>query len=216
MARWRGGSRAPRRGRCSPPAPDRDRGASFLEVSVVLAVLGILALHAAPTFVGWRQRQRLEVAVRHLALDLGRACTFAAVSGTTHALRFDSADGGLGWTLVADGDGDGVSRADLADGIDEPVDAVDVSARLENRFRGILAGRPSGVPTIAGGAADRAGLAFGGSTVVSCSAAGGARSGTLYLHNGREDSAAVRLYGPTARVSLWWWDGRRGRWQRMR
>jgi len=182
-----------------------------VEALVVVALIGVMVLPAVPSFVAWRQRQRLDAALRHLAEEIARACAFAAASGRTHGVRFDASAAELGWVLVADGDGDGLTSADLDDGTDP---AIRATASLTRRFPGLLPGRPPGVPTVAGGAADRHGMAFGSATAVSCSADGGARSGTLYLRSGRGDGAALRVYGPSARLTLWWWDATAGRWVR--
>jgi hypothetical protein len=112
---------------------------------------------------------------------------------------------------LGDGDGDGVSEGDFTAGIDLPVDdPVD----LQRRHPGVEAGRPAGVPTVLGGAADVDGLAFGPSKIVSCTPAAAARSGTLYLRSRYGDGAALRLYGATARMSAWWWDTGTGSWRR--
>lgn len=208
MDRSRGVSAAARWGRRPPCA-----GFSAVEILVALVLLGVIALHAGPAFVAWRQRQRLDAAVRDAGLQLGRACALAAASGRTHALHFEVEGDDLVWVLVADGDGDGVAADDLASGVDPQIDAA---VRLSVNFPGLAPGRPAGVPTVAGGAADDQGLAFGGSGTVSCSADGGARSGTLYLRGRNVQAAAMRVYGPTARLSLWWWEGRSGAWLRLR
>lgn len=208
MARLRGVSVAARSGRRPPCA-----GVSVLEILVTLALLGGAALQAAPAFVSWRQRQRLDAAVRAAGQQISRACALAAASGRTHAVHFTPAGADLAWVLVADGDGDGVTAADIAAGIDAPIDAV---ARLATGFPGVVPGRPAGVPTVSGGAADQQGLAFGGTGTVSCSADGGARSGTLYLRGPQRQAAALRVYGPTARLSLWWWEVASGAWLRLR
>ncbi len=83
-------------------------------------------------------------------------------------------------------------------------------------FPGVEGGRPPAVPTVLGGAADRDGLAFGGSKVVSCAPTGGARSGTLYLRSSSGDAAALRIYGPTGRITLWWWNESLADWDELR
>lgn len=207
MDRPRRVSAAARWGRRPPCA-----GFSAVEILVALALLGVVVLQVGPAFVGWRQRQRLDAAVREAALQLGRACALAAASGRTHALHFEPSGGDLEWVLVADGDGDGVSADDLAAGVDAPIGP---RVRLSVAYPGIAPGRPAGVPTVAGGAADHLGLAFGGAGTVSCSGDGGARSGTLYLQGDGRQAAALRVYGPTARLSLWWWGGAPAAWQRL-
>ena len=188
-------------------------GTSVLEALVVVALIGIIATYAAPGFSAWRQRARLEAAVRRLSLETGRACAFAAASGRTHGLLLDADATDLRWVLIADGDGDGLSPADVDAGIDA---AVAAESRLRTVFPGIIPGRPTGVPTVGGGAGGVHGVAFGSSSIVSCSPQAGARAGTVYLRSMRQDAAALRVYGPTARLSLWWWASDRGAWTRMR
>jgi len=179
---------------------------------VVVFVIGVLASHQAPGFAAWRDEQRLEAAIRHLAGEVQRACSLAIASGRGHALAFDASARDLGWRAAADEDGDGVGSADLASGRDLWLGPW---SRLSGRFPGVEPGRPGGVPTVAGGAVDRDGLAFGRGSLVACGADGGVRSGTLYLRaSGR--GAALRLYGPTGRQSLWWWGSEGGDWARLR
>ena len=187
-------------------------GVSLLELLVVLALLGILVQAGAASLVRWRGRQELEAAVRGAGLALQRACALAVASGRIHGLWFEQAagdPGGLGWRLVADGDGDGILSADLAAGIDVPLEPTQ---RLSSLHPGIVAGLPAGVPTLHGGAVGSGGVAFGASPAVSCSPSGGARSGTLYLASREGGAAALRVYGPTGRISRWWWDSALGAW----
>jgi len=188
-------------------------GTSMIETLVTLALIGIVVQQAAPTLVTWRERQRVEAAGRHLALEIGRACSFAVASGRTHAVAFEPGDDDLRWALAADGDGDGISAADLDSGTDALVDGF---KSLRARFPGVEPGRPPGAPPVAGGALDRLGLAFGRTSAVSCSASGGARSGTLYLRSSRGEGVALRVYGPTARLTLWWWDRAGRQWVAVR
>lgn len=196
-----------------PPRRRGQAGSSLLEVLVVVALLGIVALHVGLGFGTWRQRVRLEAAVRRLSQEVGRACAYAGASGRTHGLMLDADAADLRWTLIADGDGDGLSTADVAGTVDV---AIGPEGRLQTDFPGIRPGLPVGVPTVAGGATGSHGVAFGSNGIVSCSPAGGARAGTVYLRSMSEEAAALRVYGPTARLSLWWWSAEIGAWTRMR
>ena len=57
-------------------------------------------------------------------------------------------------------------------------------------------------------------MRFGRSDLVSFSPDGSASSGTLYVTDGRDGLYAVVLFGPTARVRVWRFDRRNGRWTR--
>jgi len=184
----------------------------MIEIVVVLALLAIVLQLSAPALVRWRARRQLEASLRGVGLALSRACAHAVASGRHHALVFDLDDATLSWRTVADGDGDGIRNDDLLGSVDRPIESPWV---LSRHYPGILAGRPPAVPPVAGGAPGSGGLAFGRSPIVSCSPTGRARSGTLYLMTGRGDGGAVRVFGPSARISLWWWDPQRRDWVRI-
>lgn len=204
--------RLPRRG-WAPTSSPGCRGVSLIEMLTALAILAILVLSGAPSFVRWRQQQQVEGAVRHLELLLTRVCAAAVASGRIHAVQFDPDGADLHWVAVVDGDGDGVTSADLAAHVDV---ALEPWSSLGMLFPGVQGGRPPAVPTVLGGAADRGGLAFGRSEIVSCAPSGGARSGTLYLRSRSGDAAALRIYGATGRITLWWWNGSLGKWDELR
>ena len=67
----------------------------MIETLVVMTLLGVLTLFGASPLVRWRQQQRLEGALRHLALAVTRTCASAAATGRTHALRFENGGGQL-------------------------------------------------------------------------------------------------------------------------
>ena len=213
------GGRAPRArgvhpaGRLARSRHAGDAGASIMEVLVVLVLLAVVLQLAAPSFARWRAQQELEAAVRNIGLALARACAHAVASGRYHGLAFNPDAGALSWHTVADGDGDGISAADVRSGVDWPLDALWV---LSAHHPGVRAGRPAGVPPVAGGAPGTGGLAFGRSAIISCSPSSAARSGTLYLRSGRGNAAALRVYGPSARITTWWWDVELLEWVRIR
>ena len=186
-------------------------GASLVETVVVLALLAILVQLAAPSFVRWRLRTELRGAVQNLRLTVQRLRSSALATGRTHGVVF-APEGELSWETVVDGDGDGVRSADLAAGIDIRIGPTWL---LDRRFPGLRAGLPQGVPTLAGGAAGRNGVAFGRSSILSCSPDGTTSTGTLYLHDPGGNAAALRLYGPTGRVTLWWWNFADTSWKRL-
>ena len=82
-------------------------------------------------------------------------------------------------------------------------------------YPSVRPGRPAGVSPVGGGAGGVDGLAFGRSPSIVCSPDGGGRAGTLYLRSIRDHGAALRVYGPTSRVTLWWWDTEARTWRRL-
>ena len=167
---------------------------------VVLAVLGIVVQTVAPAFVRWRQARRLEAAAEELVLYAVGLRAAAASAGASRGIAIDSVAGSIAWTPIADGDGDGLRRADMRAGRDV---ALGPSRNLRSNYPGVLAGLPDGVRTPAGGMPPSDGVAFGRGDLLSLSADGTATSGSLYLQNQFGDAVAVRIYGATARFSLW-------------
>ncbi len=178
----------------------RSTGSSIIEVVVVLAVLGIVVQTVAPAFVRWRQARRLEAAAEELVLFAVGLRTAAAAAGASRGIAIDSRAGEIVWTPVADGDGDGLRRADLRAGRDV---ALGPPRSVSRNYPGVTAGLPPGVRTPTGGTPPTDGVAFGRGDLLSLSADGTATSGSLYLRNRFGDAVAIRVYGATARFSLW-------------
>ncbi|MFQ5743736.1 MAG: hypothetical protein ACE5HV_09135 [Acidobacteriota bacterium] len=206
-----------------PPDPDTPTmssgratvasGGAMVEMVVVLALLLILLQLVSPSFVHWRARQQLRGTVQSLGSTVRRLQAAAEASGRAHGLALASDAGNLNWQLVVDGDGDGLRRTDLAAGVDLPLEPARV---LRFVYPDVHPGRPAGVPPLSGGSPGIGGVAFGRASLLTCSPDGGSSAGTLYLHDRHGDGAALRMYGPTGRVTLWWWEAGEGGWTLLR
>ena len=204
------------RGRPAEPearvrVPTWASGYGLLEALVSLALLLVLLQAAAPIYARWTERLRLRGAARHLALRVTGLRVAAAAARRTHGMVFNDApqDGDLEWRLAEDGDGDGLRRGDLASGVDRYLSSA---VRLDVAFPGVLAGLPPTVGPPGGASAGRGGVAFGRSRILAASPAGSASPGSLYLRNRNGESVALRVYGPTGRLTLWWWAPEEARW----
>jgi len=186
---------------------------SLLEVLVALALLLIMVGYVAPSFAEWRSQQQLRGALMALQLSVMKARMAALASGRAHGMAFSLREGDLLWDTVVDGDGDGIRRSDLTAGTDLPLEP---ERSLSAWFPGVRPGRPAGVPPLAGGSAGNGGLALGRSRILAVAPDGRSSSGTVYLCNDSGYGAALRLYGPTGRDTVWWWDSRRQTWEPLR
>ena len=193
---------------------DTAGGTSIVSMLVSLALLAVLVQSLAPDFVRWRDRQQLLGAARNLSLTVAGMRAAAAASGRSRGLAFayDEEGNSLSWQVIEDGDGDGVRRSDIRTGVDG---AIAATVNLGRAYAGVLSGRPAGVPPVGGGSAGVGGVAFGRSRILSCSPAGSATSGTLYLTNRHGDGVALRVYGATSRLSLWSWQPAARDWARL-
>ncbi len=203
--------RCHRQGRAAGGVAFRAAGVSLLELTVCLAIVGLLVQTAAPAWVRWRQSQQLLSACGAIATQVAVLQARASAHGRHFGLQFYTVDG-LEWHELEDGDGDGLRSDDLRRNIDRPTGRV---FRLERDFPGIVAGLPAGVPSLAG-ARPADGVAFGRLDRLSVAPEGSTSSGTVYLHNAYGDAAAVRLYGATGRVAVWRFRAATSGWERVR
>jgi len=184
----------------------------LVDVVISLAILVIVAAAAVPTLANGLGDQQTRQAARHLAGRLHRA-RFEALRVNAHvAVVFgDAADG---WPLVIarDGNGNGVRRLEVEEGIDPMIAGAD---RIGTHWSGVSFSVVRSVPGIDGGAALGAGedpVRVGTSDLVSFSPLGTATSGTMYLAADGGAQFAVRVMGVTGRVRVLRFDRVVGQW----
>jgi len=177
-------------------------GYTLTELAMGLALLALLVTLAVPPVLSWSRRQRLEGAIRLLALELSAARWGALATGATTGLLFrNGPDGYVEWMLVRDGDGDGLRSEDLGAGIDFPLSQA---RRLGGGVRfGVLENiQVPRLPPQSGPLSNPADpVKFGRSNTASFSPLGSATAGSLYLHNGT-GMAALVIHGVTGRLRL--------------
>jgi len=212
----RGGS-APR---TAPTPPSRTTvarsdGMALLEVLVGVTLASLLFVAAAPTFATLRSAGRTAAGAREIAITLQAQRWQSVATGRSHGLWFTTDARGWAWRVVRDGNGNGLRTAEVRDGTDAILSGPH---RLEDRLAPTRLGLPTdgAIPEIP----PRRGripsgtdpVQFGRTDLVSFSPQGTASSGTLYVTDGR-DLFGIVLFGATARVRVWRYDGRAGRWR---
>ncbi|MGE0362126.1 MAG: GspH/FimT family pseudopilin [Vicinamibacterales bacterium] len=176
-------------------------GFSLVELLVVAAVVAAAAAAGLPIAAHAADAADAAGAARHLASLIARARVEAARRQRVVALRVEQLEGDTRVSLVADGDGDGVTAADVAAGTDvslrppETIGAHFVRARLgiAGGVRG-LDGEPltSLDDPVRLGAADQ----------LSVGPLGTSTSGTIYVASRGGVQYAVRIAGVTGRVRV--------------
>jgi hypothetical protein len=129
------------------------------------------------------------------------------------AIHVAGEEGGYAFTLVRDGNGNGVLQRDIDLGIDTPLAPPD---RLEHHFPGITFRVRADVPDIDGAGMLGEGsdpVRTGRSPLISFNPIGGCTSGTLYVAGLRGPQGAVRLLGATGRIRAMWFDDGIGQWR---
>ena len=186
----------------------RTTGFTLLEAMVVLGLVALIATMTVPNLLAVRRHADHRRLARQIAQD-SLGCRIAALTGCRSVgLVFAQAHGKWYYTMVADRDGDGVSRRDLAGGVDT---ALGPRTWLEFLSYDVRVGVPAGwrVPDPGGsGLLPSDGMRTGNSDIISFSHLGHATPCTVYFNDGRERMLAVRINGSSGVIRALEW--RRG------
>jgi hypothetical protein len=191
----------PARGRARGPGLSSRAGFSSLELVVALAVAAALL---AATASGAFQLQSA-LAVRSAAAELSatffRARAYALVHGSAVGIKFRRDGGRYEWALYRDGNGNGIRTAEISSGVDRPLGLALVWPRNDVR-PGILKDGIVPDPSSPGRRLDRPDdpIRFGNSDICSFSPVGESTPGSVYLWDGRDRMAVVRIFGRSAKV----------------
>jgi hypothetical protein len=192
------------------------RGLGAIELLACFALLALALAVLLPTVADLGRRGRAAAAARELAVSMHAQRWKAVSSHRAHGLLFERDEERWVWREVADGNGNGLRTAEVRSGTDPTLAGP---YQLEQRVSGTRLGFIRGleVPRIPPrrGTLDESAdpVRFGRSDLVSFSPMGSASSGTLFVTDDRDELFGVVLFGPTARVRVWRYDRRVGRWQ---
>lgn len=186
-------------------------GWSLVELVMVIGVSLVVGALAIAAFAPLGANARAMGAARGLAALLQRERIEAVRTGRVCGLRFDDDGSTIGFTPIADGNGNGLRAAEIADGTDP---SRGPRRRLADDFAGVAFAIVEAVPGIDGGAELARGtnpIRLGGS-ILAFSPTGSSTSGTLYLTSADRRQFAVRILGATGRVRIFEFQGVTARW----
>jgi hypothetical protein len=158
----------------------------------VAALIFILAGIGVPAVLATVDRSRGAAAARYLAARMAWARARAVGRSTMVALYFEDDGRGTRFSIVEDGNGDGVRTADIEGRIDRVIEAPTL---LSDLFPGASIGIAPGIP-----ATDA--VALSGTRILSFSPHGTATSGSVYVAGRDRTQWVVRVLGVTARARV--------------
>ena len=194
----------------------RALGFSLVELLAALTLLGLVVVLGFPAAADRLADSRASAAAREMALLLQSLRWRAVASSASHGVLFVRTGSRWSWLLVRDGNGNGLSTAEVRSGIDLTLSGPH---RFGDVVAGIVPGFPPApripnIPPRSGAISNLTDpVQFGSSDLVSFSPLGSASSGTIYLTDRKHALRAVVLFGPTGRVRVWRLDTREGRWR---
>jgi prepilin-type N-terminal cleavage/methylation domain-containing protein len=177
-------------------------GYTLLEILLVSALICILAGIGVPSVLAAVDRSRGVAAARYLAARMAWARARAVGRSTMVALYFEGDERGTRFSIVEDGNGDGVRTVDIEERIDRTIEAPIL---LSDLFAGASIGIAPGIP-----ATDA--VALSGTRILSFSPNGTATSGSVYIAGRDRTQWVVRVLGVTARARVLRFDRTTSAW----
>lgn len=204
----------------SSPFPPRRRSAgagfSLVELLVALTLLALVVTLAVPPLQRASAAVRLRLAAQEVASAMRLAKSAAVLHSARVAVKFRTAGNGrVSYTLYRDGDGDGVRNRDIERGVDPPLQRAEVLRHLGAGIHfGFPAGRPPRKPSGRGRIGRRTDpIRFNRSDLASFDPLGTSTPGSVYLTDGRDRLAVVRLYHRSGKVQVLVYDPRSETWR---
>jgi type II secretory pathway pseudopilin PulG len=189
------------------------RGTSLPELLVALLILGLVFALSVPALTDLLAEEGLATAAREVSAILTTARARAVFQGADVGVKWISSGGDLVLSVYQDGNGNGVTTADIRNGIDRLVAGP---YWLRGKYPGISFSFVPGFDDLDPGGAPIGDLAdplrFGRSDICSFSPLGKASPGSVYLSNRKRRQAAVRVTPLNAKIQTFTWHGKSLKW----
>jgi hypothetical protein len=208
----------------APPARSRACGSgpfsgcagySAAEVVAVLAIAASVMALVAPGAFQLSAAQAVRSSAGEVRATLFLARALAIKRGRYVGVKFRKNGNRYEWALYGDGNGNGVRTAEIAKGVD-PWLGITMPWSRNDVLPGILKGSPVPDPGSPGAALDRLDdpIRFNASDICSFSPIGESTPGSIYLWDGRDRMAVVRVFGRTAKVRTLYYKRGEKEWKR--
>jgi len=178
---------------------DGESGTSLAELVIVLAIASLLVAFAVPTTGATIDAGRASQAASVMASRFRLARLEAVSQSRSIGLVFDQQGGRWTFRVCADGNGNGIRRAEIASGTDA---CLEGPHDLQAMFPGVEIAVDATIRGPGGEPPSPAPVRFGTSNLASFSALGSCTAGTLFLRSPMGAQYAVRLAGATGRTRV--------------
>jgi type II secretory pathway pseudopilin PulG len=189
------------------------RGTSLFELLVVLLILALIFALSVPALSDLLAEEGLATAAREVFAILSAAQARAVFQGADVGVKWISSGGDLVLSVYQDGNGNGVTTADIKKGVDRLVAGP---YWLRGKYPGISFSFVPGFDGLDPGGAPIGDLTdplrFGRSDICSFSPVGKASPGSVYLSNKKHRQAAVRVTPANAKIQIFTWHGKSLKW----
>lgn len=174
-------------------------GFTTIELLFAIGVLAVLSGVALPNLSHALARYRTQGAARAVLANLQRARALAVAQGANVAIRFTTAENGVQFSTFVDGNRNGISTAEIADGTDPMLDPPRGLDGFGDAGFGLWPGiaSPDGSPF-----PDASPIRVGSSNLVTFSSAGSATPGSVYVRGPGGLQYVVRIYGDTGKTQI--------------
>jgi prepilin-type N-terminal cleavage/methylation domain-containing protein len=179
-------------------------GFTLIEMLLVVVVAALVVSVSVPQTLSTVERSRARAAARFLAGRVALVRLQSIVRSTSMAIRFQEGPGGFTFSVVEDGNRNGVRTRDIDMGVD-PV--IEPPALLAELFPGV----EIGVIEAVGGSP----VQLGGTQLLSFTPLGTATSGSIYVRGRQGTQFVVRVLGATGRARVLEYDVRRAEWNEL-
>lgn len=177
-------------------------GFSAIDLVFACAAVCVLCAVAIPQTLSTIDRSRGLGAARYLASRMALARAQAVSRASTIGLQFVTEPQGVRFTVVQDGNRNGIRTRDIEMAIDR---AIEPALTLADLFPGVEIGLTPQIP-----GSDP--VQFGVSNILSFTAHGTASPGSLYVRGRDGTQWVVRVLGATARARVLRFDTNSGEW----
>ena len=177
------------------------KGFTFVELLFATGLLAVLAAAAAPQLVAGLDEWRTFGAVRYLSSRLYQARMEAAVRNADTAVRFVRAGAIYEYSIVVDGNRNGVRLSDVQGGVDL---VLRTGERLADRFAGVNFGALPGLPAVdpSGSAPGADPIRLGTSDMVTFTPLGSSSPGSLYVRGRGNVQYVLRVFAETGKIRI--------------